>query len=996
MKFERNILSNAVRTALFVSAIGSLGVASVVSAQNTEVKQNTSVAQGTQQQPKEQPKKVQAIELQAVEVTGSHISRVDTETDNPVTTVTASQIEATGALTIGDLVAKLPSVTGSITTPAVDYSGVPGQTLVGLRGLGFNRTLVLVDGQRVLSKDLNAIPSAAIDHMEVLTSGAAATYGSDAIGGVINIILKKSGQGAQVSTSYGISSHDDAERKGASFTLGQSSDKGSFLMGVSALQLATVFGAARSISSQSRNLVKLPDGSYTQGPSRSSSSLRGNIRIDPSWAAKYGCSSTGALVLKESAYVRTDNPTTLSDYRCFTPVTDSYDYVGQQLIQTPQKRINFFFNGTYKLSDSINLNATILHGKTTSSYVFAPGGLSTGGYPGILISKDSYYNPFGVDFSRNGGGAFSIRTPQAGNRRVTYSYTNDQIITSLNGKIEIGDQAWTWDAGYDFGHLSQVQTLYNYQNATRVAAGLQASFKNADGVVQCGTPDSPIPLASCTPWDPFNPNSNSAEAFLPTSSDSTVANTTQIQRTYHADVNGGLINLPAGTMQLALGASYRDEYTNNVISPGLLLDPVSATCTLGGSQCTSHLQGGFNVKEAYGELFIPILQDLPFVSGLNMILGDRYSKYSDFGSTNNWKVGMEWRPISTLLLRGTVSTIFRAPNIGEVFGAPVNDAPFLGSDPCNHITVASPACVGVPLDGSFVNTSIANGTETGAQLSGAKAANFPIGPEQGKSFDLGAVYSPSFVPGLSLTLDAWRIYLKGTITSVGAQTVLNLCSAGNDVYCPLIRRTQGGPNAGQPITIVEPTTNLGRIDVKGTDLSGSYGLPATPFGQFTLNASVTYMDRFDIQTAPGAPGNTVFHAAGLMSAANGTLASACPGAVFYTCFYPRFRGRGTAGWQLGSWNAQWTMRYIGRFRMDGSPAGRHLEGIDDYGATVYNDATVSYNIEPIKLRISVGVDNLFNKQPPLLYNGRASTANTDPQDFDVLGRYYWARATINF
>src|SRR5690348_2101314 len=148
-------------------------------------------------------------------------------------------------------------------------------------------------------------------------------------------------------------------------------------------------------------------------------------------------------------------------------------------------------------------------------------------------------------------------------------------------------------------------------------------------------------------------------------------------------------------MQLAAGVDYRKEYTHSFVDPVLILDPTTGTCTL-GSQCSSPLQGGYTVKEAYAELYIPILKDLPFIHALNVTLGDRYSKYSTFGSTNNWKVGVEYRPIDDLLLRGTVSTVFRAPNIGDVFGAPISSAPLLSADPCDHITVANPACANVP------------------------------------------------------------------------------------------------------------------------------------------------------------------------------------------------------------------------------------------------------------------------------------------------------------
>jgi outer membrane receptor protein involved in Fe transport len=442
-----------------------------------------------------------------------------------------------------------------------------------------------------------------------------------------------------------------------------------------------------------------------------------------------------------------------------------------------------------------------------------------------------------------------------------------------------------------------------------------------------------------------------------------------------------------------------------VVGSDELTNPETNTCAL-GSGCSAHLQGGYSVKEAYAELFIPILKDLPFAHALNVTLGDRYSKYSTFGSTNNWKVAVEYRPIEDLMLRGTISSIFRAPTIGDVFGPPTVGGTALGSDPCDHITVANPACVGVPLDGSFVDDQVGQQV-TPIVASGSQYANFPLGPESGKSFDFGAVYSPHFVPGLSASVDIWRIYLDNVITGIGADTVLDQCFAGIEKYCPLITRFGADTaGAGQIARILLPTANLGRIDVKGVDLTATYRLPAFSFGQFDLTVGATYLSQYKIQTAPDEAGNQVLNAVGEMGGNGSSLSSACPFSNSGTCFFPRLRGQGTLNWQLGPWDASWRMRYLSPFKL-GSPDpsqdfsaasgfARNNPLVLHYGAIVYNDFTVGYNIEPINTRIDVGVDNVFDKQPPILYNNNAPEANTDPNDFDVMGRYYWGRVTVKF
>ncbi|HVT31096.1 MAG TPA: TonB-dependent receptor, partial [Rhodanobacteraceae bacterium] len=428
-----------------------------------------------------------------------------------------------------------------------------------------------------------------------------------------------------------------------------------------------------------------------------------------------------------------------------------------------------------------------------------------------------------------------------------------------------------------------------------------------------------------------------------------------------------------------------------------------------GSQCTSNLQGGYTVKEAYAELFVPVLKDLPFFHALNVTLGDRYSKYSTFGDTSNWKVQVEWRPIEDLLLRGTVSKVFRAPTIGDVYAAPSASAPTLGSDPCDYAgtganpNAGNPACLGVPATGPFQNTSVALGNQIGALSTGSAYAGFPLGPEMGKSFDFGVVYDPHWLDGLSVSADVWRLYLLDRITGVGAQTVLDLCFNGVTTYCSLITRNQSGPEQGQITNITQPTGNLGRLDVSGVDFNLTYRLPEFSFGRFVASVNATYMKQFDADIAPGLPGDSVFHLAGHFTPFFSSALSGCPGNTG-ACTIPRWKAQTFVNWTLGSWDASWRMRYIGRFQMgnpnldEASSAYPGLPGsVIKYGAYTYNDLSVGYNIEALNTRLEVGVDNIGDKQPPFMgYDQQTLNAGTDPSTFDLIGRYYHAAVTVKF
>lgn len=1002
MRLDRSELSKAVSTALSLGAVAAVGVAGTATAQNATTTQNN-------QKPQT---------LQTIVVTGSHIRRVDLETSNPVIAVTAQQIQATGKLTLGAVIDQLPVITGGVQNPRINNGGGGGSTLVGLRGLGASRTLVLVDGQRVVSSDLNSIPSAAVERIEVLTDGASAVYGSDAIGGVINIILKSNYQGAQFSANYGISDHDDGARQGASFVFGQTSDKGSILAGVEYNKFDSILQSARKFSENSVTITgstNSPPYGYVGGssfPPRTRVALPKALQT----GAYAGCSYVSLNGSGNIPATSTD-PTFPADYHCFDSTKDKYNYASVNYLMTPNERTNAFIKGTYHLSDNVDAYLTYYHNKTSSGSQLAPALL--GSVYGSKISKDNMYNPFGVNFNQTTGYSYRARLVPGGNRAARNGTTNDQLMIGFKGNFSVLDHDWNWDAGYNYGHSSLVSTKLGLPNVDTLNKDMGPSML-IGGVPTCvksitgGTGADNI-VGSCTPFDPFNLFTPQSIATLQSVSSPALENTYSIERTYHADISGGLFDLPAGTVQLAAGASYRKEYTHAVVDPVLLLNAATGSCTL-GSQCSASLQGGYAVKEAYAEAFIPVLKDIPFIRALNVTLGDRYSKYSTFGSTNNWKVAIEYKPIDDLLLRGTVTTVFRAPTISDVFASPTSSAPSLSSDPCDFTAPAgspnapnpnagNPACVGVPATGTFIDQDVALGQQIKALNSGSAYAGFPLGPENGKTFDFGVVYSPHFVPGLSLSADYWRVYLNNVITGIGAQTSMNLCFNGQTKFCPLITRFgSASTQPGQIQQILQPTGNLGRIDVNGVDVSAQYKLPQFSFGQFTVAVQGTYLSQFNIQTAPGQAGNVTYHAVGQLGGVGSGLAASCPFPAGALCMFPRVRGQGVLNWQLGAWDASWRMQYIGKFNIGTQNVAEdfsYINGfaepyVQHYGSTVYNYLQVGYNIEPINTRISVGVDNIFDKQPPFISAAKSQNANTDPQDFDTIGRYYWGRVTVKF
>ena len=1011
MKLGVTKLSSAVRLGLSLGAVIAVGASGTAFAQDTS-------SQSTTTTPPDQQK---AKSLQTVVVTGSLIRRVDLETSNPVVTIDRAQIEATGKMTLGDLVQQLPAMTGGAVNPQVNNGGGTGASGINLRGLGTVRTLILVDGQRVLNTDPNSIPANMIERIEVLTDGASATYGSDAIGGVVNFILRHDYQGAQFTTNVGESDHNDGDQSGYTFTFGQTSDKGSIMAGIEYNKQDGVEAANRNFSKNSVSLLGTTASAPTPQIGGSSSSPYGHIQLPGTVAnAAKGITASGLAGQFGCGYVAL-NPgansqvVSTANYHCYQQ-NDKYNYATVNLIMTPQERTNGFLMGTYNLSDNVQAYLNAYFNKTTSEFQLAP---AVYGSPyGAVINVNNYWNQFGTEFSQSGN-LLNARLSSLGNRSANFGSNNGQFNTGLKGSFTVLSQSWNWDVGLDYGHSDTVTTTRGLPNGNLLYTG--PSYMSATGLA-CGTAAAPAACPqgitqSSLQFNPFDLNSPGSVAALKAAGVPAVSDSYSQEKIWHAGVNGGLFEMPAlfgqsaGTVQLAAGADYRQEHSTTIVDPLLNIDPTTGTCVL-GSQCSSSLAGGYNVKEVYAETFIPVLSNLPGVKSLNITIGDRYSRFSTFGSTNDFKFALEYKPIDDLLLRGTMSQVFRAPNIAEVYGAPESSAPKLSSDPCTGYTgnPVNPACVNVPTNGTFVNNNVATGTQLNAVISGSQYAGFPIKPEQGKSFDLGAVYSPSWAPGLSATVDVWHLYLNDDITSVNAQEVLNLCSSGQTEYCPLItRNATPGPSQGQITNILQPTANLGTLSTGGIDMSLNYKLPQFAFGQFNVGVNATYLKYYNQDTAPGTADDVVYHDAGhFLSYGSGPEAS-CPGVG--TCLFPRWRAQGFVDWQLGNWSAEWRLRYIGRFQMgskspsqDVFPDGTCYYGsyctiknaVYKYGSTMYSDISFGYNIEPINTRVDFGVNNAFDKQPPMLYANNTLNANTDPSDFDLMGRYFWARVTVKF
>ncbi len=946
---NRNLLAASVRRALWLGVAGTSMLGSSAFAQEAEKETKT---------------------LESVEVTGSRIPRTQSEGASPVFKIDKASIEKTGALTIGDFLQEIPSIAGAATNPAVNNGGGDGAATVSLRGLGDQRTLILVNGRRIVTTDVNAIPMSMVQSVEVLKDGASAIYGSDAIGGVVNFILRKNFDGVETNVSYGVSSRGDGDRVGWNATAGFDGDRGSLILSANFNDQKEVRASDRDYSFFALSLGSATSGSTGVLQGGSSRALGGRYFIDndPALVALYGCNS---VTLTPGA-----TGTSTGDFRCFSFGRDAFNYQAVGNLQlTPSERSGLFATGNYDITDNIKAYVDVFINRTRSASQIAPlpfDGLSDG----VALSEFSQYNPFGVQIDD-----IRLRLSRLGNRRYEFSTDVDQINTGLKGAF--GDTSWTWDATIGYGRIKQDFKNFGYIDYVALADALgpsQAGVCYTDGTFTTAIPGC-IPVNFVGEFNPDNAAGQAQLAALANISIDLFNTREQTQKSFQANFVGDLFEMAAGKVQAAFGLEYRKLALDIDITPAQILDPVTRTCGVSQEICSSDTRGSYDVKEVYGEVRIPVTDKF------TVELGTRWSDFSSFGDTINSKLGLQFRPSEQLLLRGTYAEVFRAPTINNLFGGLAITNPTF-KDPCTVGNTVSIACGPAYTQSDSQTTAILGGTST-------------LKPESGEVITLGLVYEPSWLDGFSTTLDLWSTKLEDAIGQLGTQNILNTCFASGllptatpaDIspVCSLInRRVDGSIDA-----VIDRDENVGIYDTSGVDIGFKYSFD-TPIGDFRLSLDSTYLKKFDVELQyQGEFVQAQENAGTFLSSANGGLGN-----------YSKWRSLGNVSWSKGIWDASWNLRYIDGFTvgstaLDGTCANLGLPSgspgcqfsIPSY---TYHNVQVGVKFLDDKIKLRLGVDNINDKVPPILYQNNSLNGNTDERTFDTVGRYYWMNVGVTF
>jgi iron complex outermembrane receptor protein len=950
------------------------------------------------------PEEAEAASLDRVQVTGSRIRRSQVEGQSPVMTISREQIENTGLSSIADVLQELTTGGSALNTRLnssgnfgfpPDGSGVgAGAATVDLRHLGANRVLVLVDGLRWVNEssasgvgsavDLNTIPIAMIERIEILEDGASSIYGTDAIGGVVNIITRTDFQGASASVQYGQYDEGDGETVDAQISFGGRSDRLSYFFSASYTDQSQIDSGDRSISS-----FPVPGTGLTRG---SSGTPRGRfIFVDPNT----GQTIDGTLRNPVSGLPVYDPDDPFGAGTDFIPFSNDerFNFSPFNLLLTPNERTSLFTNFEYRLTDRVSLWGRVLYNERESTNRAAPEpiflgpGAGTGSLAdGVSIDASNPFNPFGFNLDADSNFILLGRRPlEAGPRIFRQDVETIYLSGGARGDFNIGDRPYYWDINFVNTETDARQTTRGSFNIARIAQALGP----VDGCVGAAN--------GCVPLDLFSGAGGITSDMLDFISFFGVDTSNQEMTSISANITGDLFDLPAGAVGFAGGYEYRD------LSGRFQPDSVIVAGESNGVPALP-TAGGYDVNELYGEVVIPLLSDLPGVQQFDFTAALRYSDFDTFGSETTTKFGVRWSVTDDLLLRGSFAEGFRAPGIGELFGsasrfdAVLNDlcTDFNNSGVSQDI-INNCVALGVPADGSFVQVN--------PQISVTTGGNRELEPETSDSYMLGGVYSPSWVDRLSWAsrldfgITWYRHEIDSAIQAIDAQTQLNACIRTlNNAFCDGISRASvGGINGFN-----NRLTNIGGIETDGFDFNLGYASPSTGLGQFEVTWNTTFVNEFDeLLLDPADPSRLA--ARDLVALEENDSA------------IPEWQSNLLINWKMGAWSANWTMRYIDGVTevcsdfLDGTANSLTNLGLcsnpdfDDngqstnsIGSTTYHNVQLGWTTElnDFGLDLTAGVRNLFDRDPPVCLS--CSLNGFDVTTHELPGQFWYLRAGLRF
>ncbi|WP_312294158.1 TonB-dependent receptor domain-containing protein [Brevundimonas diminuta] len=957
----------------------------------------------------------QVSQVSDIVVTGSRIARQDYKSSSPIVTVSAEDFQATGAVTIDSLMNDMPQFTPSVSSTSNNPSN-GGQANLDLRSLGSKRTLVLMNGRRLVpsnsdgSVDVNLIPTALIKSVETISGGASAAYGSDAVAGVANFIINDSFEGVQIDAQYGQTDRNDGETESYSLTIGGNfaDDKGNAVISINRSTRSMIYNAARDFAAISGGSGTTPLGSTTFDANNLPSDALFKQYFNSQDAKNTGAigynvdgtlfAHQGALGFKSPGGIEYDGFHVPGSNYVFN--TGALNY-----LQLPLERWNVYSSARYKVNDNAEFYGNALFNQYVADQELAATPASSN--TGFRVPST---NPFiGADLralldsraNPNSSFQLSKRFTDLGGRHASYDYNVYQVTGGIRGQVP--QSSWTYDVYASFGRVSANETQTGNVSRSSVQTLLDDPWGGAGNGVDEAT------MLCEGGFNPFGLAPISASCLNYIGRTSRTATTVE-QNVVEGTLQGKAFDLPAGEVRVAMGVQYRENSyrfdtdpslgKENPKVPHLGADGLPDGGMIGGDEIAGFnpspsVNGSVNSIDLFGEALVPLLSNLPFIQQLDMTLGYRYSDYSSIGGTQAYRADLDWTIIDGLRLRGGYNRAVRAPSVGELYsplgtnymaiGQANASAP--GGDPCdsNGFYMKGPnyaqvkqLCIaqGIANPDNFVYVD--------NQVAGKEGGNPGLSEETADTWSFGVVYQPRFesalLSNMSFAIDYYSIEIEDVISSISAADMLKGCFNGagenptydpNNSYCQMFERN---PLNGAIFNATSNLENLGVLKTAGIDAQFDWrfdlvDLGAPDWGTLNFNAVVSWLAEREDSVVAG----------GEFTDRKGTISDD------FGNTFPEWKSLASVDWAKGPFSATARWRRVGEMTIYGSD-----EKLD---ATHYFDLMGSWAInDTVSLR--AGVNNVGDQQPRVWDPG--VQANTDPSTYDVLGRRYFVGLTARF
>jgi iron complex outermembrane receptor protein len=921
-------------------------------------------------------------DLGEVVVTGTRITSNGYSQPTPVTVATTEDLLKSTPTDLADALNEtLPQFQNSSSPSRSSHNfssgpGVDNGDILNLRGVGGQRSLILFDGIRVPPTNVNGevdvdvLPEMLVQRTDVVTGGVSAVYGSDAVAGVVNFVLDRNFTGVKAEAQYGESQRGDNDNYRFGLAAGESlfDNHGHVLFSVETYRNGGMLRSDRAAGNADYVYVGSVTGSAAApGSAANPFVLKPNVSIPAS-------SATGLMLSGPFAGEQfSPGGTSVVPFNAGTPTgTPGYNQNGDGLIipanvtaNAPLDTKKGFLRFSYDFSPELRTHIQGAYSHTSLDYLVEANGFIVP--DSATLFSGNPYLPTDLQSAMNTTGLTSTAVDKypVGPTPSTKEETNFYMINAgLDG--DIGSH-WKWSVDFTHGHSQYDVDFNDTLNWQHTFAALDV-VNNAAGQPVCNASLSANPTiaaryANCQPLNLFNPASTPGGLAYALGDSDFIATTSQ--DTLNASVNGDLWDLPAGPLAVAFGGEYRNERMDldSDSNPGLLNTTAEQNAYYAGLrgvpagldeaywlEDTGTAHGSVHVKEAFVELNVPILKDMPFAQALDLSTAGRYTDYSSSGSVKTWKLGATYSPISDIQFRGTLSQDIRAPTIYDLYAGPQFGIGQL-YDP------------------------VSNTTQNYQSIS---SGNTKLAPEKGRTTTLGVVLSPRFLPAFTASVDWYRLAISDAIGTVSAQTIVNDCyaSGGSSPDCAFVQRATP---TSFPTSITLAPLNAQTLLSEGFDFDLSYHMTVGP-GKLTSRLYASYLQRF---VDP------------VLGSGNANLAGY---AVSQVAAYPHIRSNFNVDYKVGPVDVFAAEQFIGPLNLN-APTQDNVHEDSGVPAVWYTNLTLDYTLPVSQFdgHVYFNVNNLFDKQFPIV-PGTIPGLNlpTIISLYDTVGRAFTAGVRVKF